>query len=242
MKGFCVGNRIECSLTGLVGREGLWTALYPGTVIEVLEEDGSSYVVALDNYLPRLRVTQDRLFHQRNIADRCTVPPKEGTLVHVLEYDNEIPVWWEATVAYSLGGYQYVKVNWRHQWKNHAPSQWVSWRSIRLAVPVEEEEQLCKDCGKHPLFNKHSVCGACYVADKVDGIMDVLEARIKLVPFDKKHQWKWNRLLLTRALVAQGGGGKRRQKRLQKQLIHLSTWLDEVLPEHWDEQEWEMRE
>jgi hypothetical protein len=58
----------------------------------------------------------------------------------------------------------------------------------------------------------------------------VLEARIKLVPFDTKHQWKWNQLLLTRALVAQGGSGKRRQKRLQKQLIHLSTWLDEALP------------
>lgn len=184
MKGFCVGNRIDCSLTGLIGREGLWTALYPGTVIEVLGEDEEmdvgSYVVALDNYLPRLQVTQDQLFHQRNIAHRCTVIPKEGTLVHVLAYDNEIPVWWEATTMASSGDGAIVKVN----WKNHALSQWVCRNSIRLAVPVEEEEeQLCKDCGKHPLFNKHSVCGACYVADKVDGIMDVLEARIKLVPF-----------------------------------------------------------
>jgi hypothetical protein len=54
----------------------------------------------------------------------------------------------------------------------------------------------CKICGSLSIFGQHSLCGPCYVDDKVDGVMDVLEERFrKSWNPSALCQWKWRQLL-----------------------------------------------
>lgn len=244
MKGFSVGDQVEYSITE--------DCLYLATVKRLVPESNTCWITLHDKYSTYQKVNMDRLSHKR--SDRCKVVPPVGTEVHVLEYkDDDTPIWWwKATISDAKCYYSEctggpVRVTFKNGWKC------VQLQDIRLAVPPkeeeeEEEEPSCKYCKNRPCFGGHSVCGSCYVSDKVDAVMDVLEERTKAIPMDWKppHQyhWKWRQLILTRALVAQSSANnsKRRQKRLQKQLVELSAWLDDVLPEHLDEQAWEPSE
>lgn len=245
-EGFSVGNRVDCSLTGLAGREGLWHALYPGTVIELVpDSDGLFYFVALDNFLPSILLKRERLSHQRE--DRCITLPAVGEMVHVLEYDKEVPVWWEAKVIEHWGAKSYIiRVQWLRKWVDHPLLEWIGLKKVRPAVAPEPLLELaapilCKHCEKRPPFGKHKMCGACYVSDKVDLVMDALDERAKDAERPPPYyRWKHRQLLLTRALIVQQGGqSARRDKRLQKKLVYLTAWMHDALPEHPDEQAWE---
>lgn len=237
MKGFRVGDRIDCSLTGVPGREGLWHALYPGTVVNVLSD--SEYVVALDNYIRRLAITQDRLFHQRN--DVCTIMPNVGDMVHVLEYDKEVPVWWEAKVlqTWRVASADAIKVEWQHTWKGHPQCQWVSFDRVRPAQEPRIEPEpilLCKDCKERPCFGQNKLCGSCFVEAKVDGILYVLNERAKSCKqqLPPRYHWTHRQMGLTRALIVQQGGqNAKRDARLRKKLYELVKRLDQMLPKEW---------
>lgn len=248
---FKIGDRVDCSLTGLVKYEGLWYALYPGTIVDTIDEEGLQYFVTLDNYRS-LVLKKHRLSLPRN--DRCKYMPLIGSHVHVLENDIDVPVWWEAMVTNITWIPKCkIQVNWLGKYKDHEnTSDSIPLDCVRPAMaPMVADVAIvpscfyCKDQGEknRPYFGNHVQCRSCFVEDKVDPILTAFQER-RAASHDYElpvnYNWKQRQLILTRALIVQRGGqNARRDKRLQKKLMDLVKWMDKHLPEHPDEQEWE---
>jgi len=241
MEGFKVGDKVDCDIEG---HRALKTfkqdVLYPGTITEELNGALYYYVDLSCIGHSRVLLAKHRLFPKR--TDLCKTMPNVGDQIHVqyFDLDNPIPFWRKATVKNNFGSNiaaSFADGTYVYKWMSDP---------IRPAIaPLPKEEEVvtpsCKECGKHPRFGQHKTCGACFVSDKVDRIMDSLDERAQECDqLPSRYRWNQRQLLLTRALIAQQGGqSSRRDKRLQKKLIHLCAWMDDVLPKYVDEQEWE---
>jgi hypothetical protein len=239
MEGFKVGDKVDCDISELpTFKTFKQDVLYPGTIIAE-ELKGVFYYVDLSCIgRPQVLLAKRRLTPER--TDVCETLPNIGDQIHVqyFEPDNPIPFWRKATVKHVFGkniASCFLDGTFVYKWLGDF---------IRPAVaPLPKEEVFtpsCKECEKHPRFGQHKTCGACFVYDKVDRIMDALDERAQECEhLPARYRWNQRQLLLTRALIAQQGGqSSRRDKRLQKKLIHLTAWFDDVLPKYVDEQEW----
>lgn len=202
-----IGDRVECNLAGLAGREGLWHAWYPGSLIR-RDSDGT-LLVALDDF-DRVWVDSVQCRPQRHDTPQNTrYEIRTGQSVHVLEYDGNVPVWWEAEVE-KIDDSDWVCVQWSGAWHDHHPTAWVTKDKVRPAkppapfvrsivvgkplrydvllsslpddenyIPSEEEESVCAGCNTpYMSFSAdRNLCTSCYVDKYVDPILDALTER-----------------------------------------------------------------
>jgi len=247
---FSQGARVECNLTDLSGREGLYTGYYPGTFESLRVYTGIPfYRVKLDDFaileLDPFRVTPAR-------TDRC--PPNyvftKDEEVQVLEYDSNIPVWWDATVVDpTLNEQSKVLIRWKfNNMLARAP-----YYEIRLDSPPKEiPPYVCPLCDETLLNGKRAyctfkMCASCYVEDCVDGLLDVMDEREQHtkrckpeVYYSKEYNKVRNDVLTRRMWIKQvGGQTQRKDQRLFNQLENAFQKMDRLLVEHPDEEEYD---
>ena len=239
---FKVGDKVDCSLTGIPGREGLWCALYPGEVVDYNPIE-NTYQVKLRSFIT-IFLEEHRLFKQR--SDRYKGEFKGGERVQVLEDDCGVPVWWEAVVSTPVQqNDSSIVVKWKGSYKRVLLS-WVDKSMIRLQK--QPPQVVCTECDEVILNNKSffhefRTCAECFVETKVDSLLDQLDDFVPLSN-DKEDTTRFEQLkkyvLLKRLFILQtGGSSKVKDERLFNQLKRGLEQLQELLPEeHEDEEEW----
>lgn len=128
---FVVDEEVECDLTGLKGREGLWHARYPGRILagRRAAPETAPYPVQLEDF-DMVRLAPQRIAPRRR--DRYVGVPKPHERVQVLERDGAVEVWWDAIVV-GVGGDGQVRVAWRGEWEDAAEEAVVALADVRLA-------------------------------------------------------------------------------------------------------------
>lgn len=250
---FKVGDRVECTFTGIPGRGGLWYSYYPGTILSYNTRI-CLYRVQLDAF-EILNIPEDRIHKQRN--DRIRYTPFKGDVVHVLEYDGEVPVWWEATVIDStIKNGNFIHVQWKGSWSDAITEDMVNLDNVRPLFeeqePKKPEPVICPQCleeipnGKNTFYETKE-CASCFVESRVDSILDQMEYYEEEYGLEgeggegARFSRFRNYVLKKRLFILQtGGSAPKKDERLFKQLKRGLEKMQEMLPEeHPDEEEWD---
>lgn len=236
-----VGDQVDCSFTGIPGREGLWHALYPGEIVDYNPIE-NTYQVKLRSFITMF-LEEHRLFKQR--TDRYRGEFKGGEQVQVLEDDCGVPVWWQAFVAEPVQQKDsMIVVKWIGSYQRVLLS-WVDKSMIRLQQP---KEVICSECeepipNNKSFFHEFKTCAWCFVETKVDSLLDELDD-FEPLSDDEEDTNRFEQLrsyiLGKRLFILQtGGSSKVKDERLFKQLKRGLEQLKDLLPEeHEDEEEW----
>lgn len=249
---FRVGDRVECSLTGILCRAALWDSYYPGTILSVYEGNPNIYQVKLDKY-DTLNLSKNRIYKKR--TDRIRRTPVKHEDVHVLEYDGEVPVWCEAIIIDpTIKNGKFIRIQWKGRWSHENTEDMVKLNNVRPAQEEQEPEKaepiICPQCleeipnGKTTFYETEE-CASCFVESRVDSILDQMESyeeEYGLESFGETSFQKWKVYVLKKRLfiLQTGGSTPRRDERLFKQLKRgLEKMQEMLLEEHPDEEEWD---
>ena len=119
------GEEVECDLTGLAGRQGLWYARYPGRVFEMVSQ--TRVTVQLEDF-DGVTLACRRVYVKR--TDTCQTLPPVGKRVQVRMPDGAVDVWWDAVVT-KVQASGDVHVTFDGAWDNEPAQAIVALRDVR---------------------------------------------------------------------------------------------------------------
>lgn len=130
-----VGDAVGVNLSELRGFLDFRYCHMDGVVEQVAAQGSAPFTVVLDGLDRRVKVSRDRLEPKRGAEPR--VEWVAGDAVHVLETNDGIDGWWEATIVAKEKSRW--KVKWTGQYTEHGDETAVSGNRIRRAVPVAKK-------------------------------------------------------------------------------------------------------